>query len=52
MSYSAGGTIHAASEGLGKGATFTVALPIARGSAVLPDELREKAAGGRFWNPR
>src|SRR5215472_5136715 len=48
MSYSAGGTIHAASEGLGKGATFTVALPIARGSAVLPDELREKAAGGRL----
>jgi signal transduction histidine kinase/ActR/RegA family two-component response regulator len=41
-----GGTVHAASEGPGKGATFTVALPIASVRAVSPDELRDKAAGG------
>jgi signal transduction histidine kinase len=40
-----GGTVHAASEGLGKGATFTVALPIARGRAVSPEESRGKAGG-------
>ena len=43
-----GGTVHAASEGLGKGATFTVALPIASVRAVSPDELRDKAAGVRL----
>jgi len=43
-----GGTVHAASEGLGKGATFTVALPIAAARPVLPEELRDKAAGGRL----
>jgi len=48
MSYSAGGTIHAASEGLGKGATFTVALPIAQGRAMSPAESRDTAAGGRL----
>jgi len=42
-----GGTARAASEGLGKGATFTVALPIARGRAVSPEELRDKVVGGR-----
>jgi signal transduction histidine kinase/ActR/RegA family two-component response regulator len=43
-----GGKVHAASEGLGKGATFTVALPIARGRAVLPEELRDEVADGRL----
>jgi signal transduction histidine kinase/CheY-like chemotaxis protein len=42
-----GGTVHAASEGLGKGATFTVSLPIAADRAVSPEKLRGKAAGGR-----
>src|SRR6266545_5347513 len=42
-----GGTVHAASEGLGKGATFTVALPIASVRPVSPDESRGKAAGRR-----
>jgi CheY-like chemotaxis protein len=41
-----GGTVHAASEGPGKGATFTVALPIVSVRAVAPSELRDKAAGG------
>src|SRR5499427_7599915 len=39
-----GGTARVASDGLGKGATFTVALPIARGRA----EPRDTAAGGRL----
>src|SRR5215475_14134385 len=39
-----GGTARVASEGLGKGATFTVALPIAQGRA----ESRDNAAGGRL----
>jgi signal transduction histidine kinase/CheY-like chemotaxis protein len=43
-----GGTVHAASEGLGKGATFTVALPIASVRAVSPDELRDTATGVRL----
>jgi signal transduction histidine kinase/ActR/RegA family two-component response regulator len=43
-----GGTVHAASEGLGKGATFTVTLPIATARPVAPEELRDKAAGGRL----
>jgi signal transduction histidine kinase/AmiR/NasT family two-component response regulator len=41
-----GGTVRVASEGLGKGATFTVALPIAVARPVSPDELRDKVAGG------
>jgi len=43
-----GGTVHAASEGLGKGATFTVSLPIARVAPVSPEESRGKAADGRL----
>jgi signal transduction histidine kinase/ActR/RegA family two-component response regulator len=43
-----GGTVRAASDGLGKGATFTVALPIARSRAASPDELRDYAAVGRL----
>jgi signal transduction histidine kinase/CheY-like chemotaxis protein len=43
-----GGTARVASEGLGKGATFTVALPTARGGAVSPEELPDKAADGRL----
>src|SRR5262249_7258726 len=36
-----GGTVHAASEGLGKGATFTVALPVELARAGPPDVLRD-----------
>jgi CheY-like chemotaxis protein len=43
-----GGTVRVASDGLGKGATFTVALPIALGRAVSPAESRDTAAGGRL----
>jgi len=43
-----GGTVHAASAGLGKGATFTVTLPIASVCDVSPGESRDKAAGGRL----
>src|SRR5215813_9767202 len=44
-----GGTVHAASEGLGKGATFTVTLPVAPPArAASPDELRDEAAGWRL----
>jgi signal transduction histidine kinase len=41
-----GGTVRVASEGLGRGATFTVALPIVPGRAVSPAESRDTAAGG------
>jgi signal transduction histidine kinase/CheY-like chemotaxis protein len=41
-----GGTVRVASEGLGKGATFTVTLPIALGRAVTPVEPRDNAPGG------
>jgi len=43
-----GGTVRVASEELGKGATFTVALPMAPGRAVSPAESRGKAADGRL----
>jgi len=43
-----GGTARAVSEGLGKGATFTVALPIAQARAVSSDERNDKAAGERL----
>jgi signal transduction histidine kinase/CheY-like chemotaxis protein len=42
-----GGTVRAASEGLGKGATFTVALPIAAARPAPPTALRDKVAGVR-----
>jgi signal transduction histidine kinase/ActR/RegA family two-component response regulator len=41
-----GGTVRAESEGLGKGATFTVALPNTQARAVSPEELR---AGEPEW---
>jgi signal transduction histidine kinase/CheY-like chemotaxis protein len=49
-----GGTVHVASEGPGKGATFTVGLPIAAVGLVSPNELRDKVAGGNLApeNPR
>jgi signal transduction histidine kinase/ActR/RegA family two-component response regulator len=40
-----GGTVRVASEGLGKGATFTVALPAAHARAMSPPELRDDAVG-------
>jgi len=43
-----GGTVRVASEGLGKGATFTVTLPITSVSAAPPAESRDKAAGVRL----
>jgi signal transduction histidine kinase/CheY-like chemotaxis protein len=43
-----GGTVRVASDGLGKGATFTVALPTAWGRAVSPDAARNIKAGGRL----
>jgi signal transduction histidine kinase/CheY-like chemotaxis protein len=43
-----GGTVRVASEGLGKGATFTVALPTARSRAESPAESRDDAADGRL----
>jgi signal transduction histidine kinase/CheY-like chemotaxis protein len=45
-----GGTVRVDSEGLGKGSTFTVALPVARGRAVSPYESRDDVASGR-WAP-
>jgi signal transduction histidine kinase/ActR/RegA family two-component response regulator len=43
-----GGTVHAASDGPDKGATFTVSLPIAAARPVSPEELRAKAPGGKL----
>lgn len=43
-----GGTAHAASPGPGKGATFTVRLPIASVRDVSPGESHDKVAGGRL----
>jgi signal transduction histidine kinase len=43
-----GGTVRAASLGLGKGATFTVALPIAAARLVAPDEPRGEETDGRL----
>src|SRR5262249_212765 len=45
-----GRPVHAASEGLGKGAIFTVPLPIAPTRAVSADE-RNATAAGRRWAP-
>src|SRR5262245_23132532 len=43
-----GGTVRVASEGLGKGATFTVGLPISAVRSVSPAELRDKPARARL----
>jgi signal transduction histidine kinase/CheY-like chemotaxis protein len=40
-----GGTVRVASEGIGKGATFTVALPAARDRTMSPHEFRDSAPG-------
>jgi signal transduction histidine kinase/CheY-like chemotaxis protein len=41
-----GGTVHAASAGLGKGATFTIELPITLACPVSPKELPDKGGVG------
>jgi CheY-like chemotaxis protein/two-component sensor histidine kinase len=43
-----GGTVRVASEGLGKGATFTVALPAAQDRAMSPHQLRDNTPGTRL----
>jgi len=46
-----GGTVRVASDGLGRGATFTVALPAAQHRAMSPPELRDNAAGRTLESP-
>ena len=46
-----GGTVRVASEGLGKGATFTVALPAAQDRAMSPHEFRDNTPGRSLEPP-
>jgi len=46
-----GGTVRVASEGLGKGATFTVALPAAQNRAMSPHEFRDNTPGRSLEPP-
>jgi signal transduction histidine kinase/ActR/RegA family two-component response regulator len=46
-----GGTVRVASEGLGKGATFTVALPAAQDRAMSPHEFRDNTPGRSLEHP-
>jgi CheY-like chemotaxis protein len=43
--------VRVASEGLGKGATFTVALPAAQDRAISPHELRDNTPGRSLESP-
>jgi signal transduction histidine kinase/ActR/RegA family two-component response regulator len=46
-----GGTVRVASEGIGKGATFTVALPAAQARAMSPHEFRDSTPGRSLEPP-